>query len=485
MYRSRLSGDLDDITLCYLSSIHDDREIVHYDILGTKAHVLMLLSQRLLTRADSKAILVALEKLDNQELDVKGFEDIHEAIEAAVIDDIGMSSGGRVHTGRSRNDQVALDIRLKIRSDILAICERILDLCNTLISLAKEHQKSIIPLYTHLQQAQAGLFSHYLISYVDVLLRDYDRLADAFSRVNKNPLGAGPVGGTSIPIDRNKTTSLLGFDGVVENSLDATSARDVVIEYVSTISIMMTNLSRMSEDMIIWSTSEFSFIELEDKFTSPSSVMPQKKNPDILEITRGKTAEMVGDLAGILGTIKGLAAGYGRDLQQIKPAIWNTSRVALDVLPIFDGLVRSMTVNVSAMQRAAENSNLIALDVAEEIVTRGKAPFRVAHQIAGSLVRQAGDRPISELDIDEIRTALDDIEIDPKFVYDITTKTTVQSSLKKRISYGSSGYTEQKRMITDRRSKIKKRRVETRKNLSKITAAISRLNVAADKLIAR
>ncbi len=482
MYRSRLSGDLDDITLRYLSSISDDREIIHYDILGTKAHVLMLLKQRLLNRVDAKAILVALDKIDHQEIDLK-FEDIHEAVESAVIDHAGMSSGGRVHTGRSRNDQVALDIRLKVRADILGVCERILDLADTLLSLAKEHQKSIVPLYTHLQQAQAGLFSHYLLSCLDAVLRDYDRLSDTFNRVNRNPLGAGPVGGTSLPIDREMTTTLLGFGGIVENSIDATSNRDFVAEYVADVSIMMTNLSRISEDIIIWSTSEFSFIELADEFTSPSSVMPQKKNPDILEITRGKTSMMIGDLAGMLGTLKGLATGYGRDLQQIKPAIWSTSNVALDAIPIFDRLLKSMTVNVSNMKTAAESSNLIALDIAEELVTKGKAPFRVAHQIAGALVRQAGTRLISELDIQEIQTAIRDIEIDPKFVHSITAKTTVQSSLEARSSYGSSGYAEQKRMISDRRSKIKRRRTETTRRLSKIDRSLSSIDAAVVKLI--
>ncbi|MEK6867037.1 MAG: argininosuccinate lyase, partial [Thermoproteota archaeon] len=332
-----------------------------------------------------------------------GAEDIHELIETLVIKKAGMASGGKMHTARSRNDQVALDIRMKIRDDINIICNCLLDTIEALVSLAKNHQKTIMPLYTHLQQAQAGLFSHYLLAQADVLFRDFDRLYTTFSHVNQSPLGAGPVGGTSIAIDRHSTAKMLGFDGIIENSLDATSTRDFVAEYVAMIAILMTNLSRISEDFVIWSTSEFSFIELADEFTSPSSVMPQKKNPDILELTRGKTAEIIGNLTAILTTIKGLASGYGRDLQQIKSSIWSTSKISISALLILKSILLTLHVNEKEMKKAAESSYLIALDIAEKLVQNG-IPFRTTHKIAGGLVQIAhqSNKSMNKLSMKEI-----------------------------------------------------------------------------------
>jgi argininosuccinate lyase len=282
----------------------------------------MLYENKIITKADVKKILSALESIKKEKFEKKSdAEDIHELIESLVIKRAGSVSGGKMHSARSRNDQVSLDMRMKIRDDINILCSCILDTIEALVSLAQQHQKTVMPLYTHLQQAQAGVFSHYLLSYADSLFRDIERLYVAYGRVNQSPLGAGPVGGTSLPIDRRSTAKMLGFHGIVENSIDATSTRDFVAEYVSVVAILMTNLSKIAEDFVIWSTSEFSFIELADEFTSPSSVMPQKKNPDILELTRGKTSEVIGHLMAILATIKGLATGYGRDLQQIKSAV--------------------------------------------------------------------------------------------------------------------------------------------------------------------
>ena len=340
MYRSRLGTDLSDITLDYVSSINDDSEIALYDIIGSQAHTIMLFQNNIITKNDAKKILSSLEDMKNETFDTSsGAEDIHELIESLVIKKAGMTSGGKMHTARSRNDQVVLDIRMKIRDDINIICNCLLDAIESLVSVSKNHQKTIMPFYTHLQQAQAGLFSHYLLAQADILSRDFQRLFETFKRINQSPLGAGPIGGTSIAIDRHSTAKMLGFDGVVENSIDATSTRDFVAEYVAMVSILMTNLSRISEDFIIWSTSEFSFIELSDEFTSPSSVMPQKKNPDILELTRGKTAEIIGNLTAILTTIKGLASGYGRDLQQIKSSIWSTSKISIGALLILKSVI--------------------------------------------------------------------------------------------------------------------------------------------------
>ena len=388
MYRSRLGKDLDDITLSYVSSIKDDSDIAFYDIIGSEAHVIMLYEYKLLTKIEVKKILIALEELKGGNISQPDFEpeDIHELIESLVIKKTGIKNGGKMHTARSRNDQVALDIRLKIRDDINILLQCLLETISTLLKTAQENTKTIMPLYTHLQQAQVGVFSHYLLSYTDSLLRDLDRFMSLYTRVNQSPLGAGPVGGTSLPIDRESTARMLGFASLVENSIDATSTRDFVAEYVGISAIMMTNLSRLAEDFIIWSSAEFSFIELSDDFTSPSSVMPQKKNPDILELTRGKTSQVIGYLTSILTTTKGLPSGYSRDLQQIKSSIWSTSKISITALIIVKSMLSELTVNQEKMQKATEEGFLTALDLAEKLVLE-KIPFRTAHNIVGNLVQ--------------------------------------------------------------------------------------------------
>ena len=455
MYRSRLGKDLDDITLSYVSSIKDDSDIAFYDIIGSEAHVIMLYEKKLLTKPEVKKILSALEDLKRGNISQPDFEpeDIHELIESLVIKKTGIQNGGKMHTARSRNDQVALDIRLKIRDDINILLQCLIETISTLLTTAKENTKTIMPLYTHLQQAQVGVFSHYLLSYTDSLLRDLERFMSLYERVNQSPLGAGPVGGTSLPIDRDSTAKMLGFSSLVENSIDATSTRDFVAEYVANSAIMMTNLSRLSEDFIIWSSAEFSFIELSDDFTSPSSVMPQKKNPDILELTRGKTSQVIGYLTSILTTTKGLSSGYSRDLQQIKSSIWSTSKISITALIIIKSMLSELTVNQDKMKNATEEGFLIALDLAENLVLE-KIPFRTAHQIVGSLVQLSHNskKLLSELDIDEI-DSLDIKEMKPAKLFELIQKTTISSSLKQRKSKGSSGTSEQTRMIGQRTRK--------------------------------
>jgi len=455
MYRSRLGKNLGKITLDYVSSISDDVEIAHYDILGSQAHAIMLYENKIITKNEIKKILKGLESLKKEKFGKKtDSEDIHELIESLIIKKIGINAGGKMHTARSRNDQVALDIRMKIRDDINITCQCLLDTIKSLVVLAKKHQDTIVPLYTHLQQAQVGLFSHYLLSYADALFRDLDRLYVTYGRINENPLGAGPIGGTSIPIDRLSTGKMLGLQGIVENSIDATTTRDSAVEYTAAIAILMTNLSRISKDFSIWSTSEFSFLELSDEFTSPSSVMPQKKNPDILELTRGKTSQVIGYLTSILSTTKGLSSGYSRDLQQIKSSIWSTSKISITALIIIKSMLTELTVNEDKMRKAAEDGYLIALDLAEKLVQQ-KIPFRTAHNIVGNLVQIAhvSKKHISELDIDDI-DSITQKTIKSKKLLEIIQNTTISSSLKNRKSRGSSGISEQTRMISQRTKKI-------------------------------
>ena len=477
MYRSRLGNDLSDITLEYVSSIKDDYEIALFDILGSQAHVVMLQENKIISKSDAKKILKALESLKKEKFDsASNAEDIHELIESLVIKKAGLESGGKMHTARSRNDQVALDIRMKIRNDLNILCNCLLDTIEAMISIAKTHQKTIMPLYTHLQQAQAGLFSHYLLAYVDSLFRDFDRLYEVYHRVNQSPLGAGPVGGTSIPIDRHSTAEMLGFTGIVENTIDATSNRDFVAEFVGMIAILMTNLSKIAEDFVLWSTAEFSFIELSDEFTSPSSVMPQKKNPDILELTRGKTAEIIGNLTAILSTIKGLSTGYGRDLQQIKSSIWSSSKTAISALLIFKSMILTLRINEKQMKKAADSNYIVALDIAEKLVLKD-IPFRTTHKIVGSLVQQAHNskKSLGKLSINEIKKSVNGTKVNPSLVSDIIKSTNTVSSLRERISFGSTGYSEQKRMIETRIQKINESRIKMTKRENDLSNSLLKL----------
>ncbi len=485
MYRSRLGNDLNKITLDYVSSISDDVEIALYDILGSQAHTIMLYENKIITKAEVKKILSALESIKKEKFEKKSdAEDIHELIESLVIKRAGSASGGKMHSARSRNDQVSLDIRMKIRDDINILCSCILDAIEALVSLAQQHQKTVMPLYTHLQQAQVGVFSHYLLSYTDSLFRDIERLYVVYGRVNQSPLGAGPIGGTSLPINRQSTARMLGFHGIVENSIDATSTRDFVAEYVSVVAILMTNLSRIAEDFVIWSTSEFSFIELADEFTSPSSVMPQKKNPDILELTRGKTSEVIGHLMAILATIKGLATGYGRDLQQIKSAVWSTSKISITTLLVLKSMLLTLNVNEKQMKKAAEGGYLIALDIAEKLVQDG-IPFRTTHKVVGQFVQVAfqAKKPLSKLTTSEIKQSVKGTTVDPKAVAKIIQSVSVFSSLKERTSEGSSGFNEQKRMIADRIKKINAYRIGITKRDGNITNSLSNLSKKVKSLI--
>jgi len=484
MYRSRLGKNLGKITLDYVSSINDDVEIAHYDILGSQAHAIMLYENKIITRNEIKKILNGLESLKKEKFDKKtNSEDIHELIESIIIKKIGIDAGGKMHTARSRNDQVALDIRMKIRDDINITCQCLLDTIKSLVVLAKKHQETIVPLYTHLQQAQVGLFSHYLLSYADALFRDLDRLYVTYGRVNENPLGAGPIGGTSIPIDRISTGKMLGMKGIVENSIDATTTRDSAVEYIAAIAILMTNLSRISKDFSIWSTSEFSFLELSDEFTSPSSVMPQKKNPDILELTRGKTSQVIGNLTSMLSTIQGLPSGYSRDLQQINPAIWSASKIAISALLIMESMLKTVVINKKNMRKAAEDGHLIALDLAEKLVHHN-IPFRKAHQIIGRIVKLAhkSGKPISKLDESEVKKVIKSKEVSLKLLMELIQSTTITSSLHARKSQGSSGISEQKRMITHRMKKIGMYQTGIKTRSNAVQNSLNKLNQKVKQL---
>ena len=499
-------GGPDPRILGYLSSAEEDAAIIRYDILGSQAHVLMLLKTGIVSRTSARRILGALSEILRRRRSLfarsgstydgknaSAAEDIHELVESLVVERAGAAHGGRMHAARSRNDQVALDVRMKVRDDINVMCGHILDAAESMVLFASNHRRTVMPLYTHMQQAQAGLFSHWLLAHADALLRDYERLSDAYGRVNKSPLGAGPVGGTSLPIDRAYTAELLGFDELLENSLDATGTRDFAAEYAAAVSIMMSNLSRLAEDLVVWSTSEFSFVELEDDISSPSSAMPQKKNPDVLEITRARAAEAAGYTGAMLGIMGGLASGYGRDLQRTKPLLWMISDTGVSALLAVQSVLGGMRVNKVRMRRVAEASDLVALDVAERLVLEHDVPFRTAHGTAALLVQHAHTmrKPVRKMTASDVRGALrkggsDDAKpsqftaaSDPKILHAITSSLGPVSSLRGRVSRGSSGYAEQKRMISARKRTITRLRNTLEERNKRVDEALASLKKQA------
>jgi argininosuccinate lyase len=455
MYRSRPTDKLEDDALRFLSSINDDKSILYYDIVGSQAHSIMLHEMGHITSSELKKILSALEEAKKSLAKIKteGYEDIHEALEGFVIKHAGVNAGGKMHTARSRNDQVVLDIRMKIRDDINKICEALSNLVLGLIERAKESKQIPMPMYTHLQQAQIGTFSHFLLSYAYALMRDMERLYLVYHRINQSPLGACAIGGSSIPIDRKRTATLLGFDSIIKNSIDATTSRDAFIEYTSTLAILTSTLGRIAEDFIIWSTTEFGYIELAESYTSTSSAMPQKKNPDPLELTRSKTSIIASNLMSMLGIVKALPSGYSRDLQDIKAPLLGTSAITLDTIKIMDYVVRSLQVKRERMQQAASLSYAIAVDIAEQLVMQKKIPFRTAHRIVGALVSKAagkGNISLVNLEFADANSVLKThkvMNVKPDELMKIINEMTPEKSLAARKSSGSPNLLEQEEMI--------------------------------------
>lgn len=485
MYRSRPKGTLDDDALQFLSSIEHDQSILYYDIVGSEAHSIMLHSMGHLTLDELKKILTGLEsaRKNPEKIDTRGFEDIHEAIEAFVIKYAG-EAGGKMHTARSRNDQVVLDLRMKIRDDINDICAALADLMEGLLEKADETKHMPMPMYTHMQQGQIGTFSHFMLSYVSTLIRDMERLYLCYQRINQSPLGACAIGGSTIPIDRKQTAVALGFDSIARNSIDATSSRDVFLEYVATLSIMASSIGRIAEDFIIWSTTEFGYIELADRFSSTSSAMPQKKNPDPLELVRAKSATIAGNLVSMLGIVKALPSGYSRDMQDIKPEVLAASARALAVLKTMNGVVRSMEVNKERMHRAAKSSYAIALDIAEQLVIEKKIPFRTAHRIVGNIVSIAvskGNIPLANLDAGDIAKAIKGLNLDARHIEKMMKEITPEKSLQLRRSEGSPHPSEQEEMIKMMSQVAQNYKVGIQKRIKMVQGSFDGLAKAVDR----
>ncbi len=390
LWGGRFTQPTDKFVEEFTASIEFDKRLYHQDIRGSIAHARMLGKQGIIPMADVEAIVEGLQDILRQieagQFDFSvSLEDIHMNIEARLSQKIG-EAGKRLHTGRSRNDQVALDIRLYLRDEIVAITAYLDLLIDSLIFQAEENLGVIMPGYTHLQTAQPILFSHHMLAYVEMFKRDKGRMEDCAVRANVLPLGAGALAGTTFPIDREHVAELLDFPTVTRNSLDSVSDRDFALEFLAASSILMMHLSRFSEELILWSTSEFKFIELSDSFCTGSSIMPQKKNPDVPELVRGKTGRVYGNLMALLTVMKSLPLAYNKDMQEDKEPLFDTIDTVKGSLKIFADMVREMRVNADTMRGAAAKGFSTATDVADYLVRKGMA-FRDAHEVVGKAVR--------------------------------------------------------------------------------------------------
>lgn len=476
MYRSRHKEDLDKRTLNFLSSIEIDDKILYYDILCTKVHVIMLYKIHVLEKHEVSRLVGELNNVLHHpdKLSREGCEDIHEALETHLIKKTGINVGGKIQTGRSRNDQIITDIRIKARDDIINVMIHLNRLTKQLIDKSEDNLDSIMPLYTHLQQAQIGNFAHYLLSYSEALIREIDKLFSLYERINQSPLGAGPIGGSLLPIDRNMTAKLLGFDNILANSIDATSSRDFMIEFTSNMASIMITLSRISEDLIIWSSQEFGFIEISDKHASTSSAMPQKRNPDPLEITRSKTAIVIGNLTTIMTILKSLPSGYSRDLQDTKVPFWNSVELVLSSLDIMNDVIQYLVVKKDAMRRASTKSYAISLDIAEVLVTKYKVPFRTAHQLIGALVNLSVNNndeiPFRSLSTGNIKDVLSNVKanIAPGELIKAIREIDSNKSIRIRNSEGSPNPKEQTRIIRKSKLQLQKYSNEVQKKKERI-----------------
>ncbi len=435
MWAGRTAGITDKIADDFNSSISFDSRMYRQDITGSMAHAAMLANQGIISREDSDALIAGLETilqdLDSGTLTIDlGCEDIHMFVEQVLTDRLG-DVGKKLHTARSRNDQVALDIRMYLRDQIDQISELIRDLVSAVTDKAEQYKATVMPGYTHLQRAQPITFGHHLMAYAMMLLRDLDRLADCRRRMNQSPIGCCALAGTTYDTDRYFEAEQLGFDGICLNSLDGVSDRDFCVEMMSAISIAMMHLSRFSEEIILWSSWEFKFVELSDAYTTGSSIMPQKKNPDMAELVRGKTGRVYGDLMALLTTLKGLPLAYNKDMQEDKESIFDACDTVKMCLRVFTGMIKTLKAIPENMLRAAQKGFINATDLADYLVKKG-LPFRAAYKISGSIVAYciAEDKDLESLTLDKYR------EFSPLFGEDVYDHISLEACVSKRISAG-------------------------------------------------
>ncbi len=438
LWGGRFTKETDRLVYNFNASISFDKKFYKQDMQGSMAHVRMLAKQGILTKEEQDQILEGIQGIladvENGTLEIsEEYEDIHSFVEANLIERIG-EPGKKLHTGRSRNDQVALDMKLYIREEVQAVDGLVRELLEVLLKQMEEHTETVMPGFTHLQKAQPITLSHHLGAYFEMFRRDRERLSDLYERMNYCPLGAGALAGTTYPLDRAYTAELLGFSGPTWNSMDSVSDRDYLIELLSALSTIMMHLSRFSEEIIIWNTNEYRFVEIDDAYSTGSSIMPQKKNPDIAELVRGKTGRVYGALVSLLTTMKGLPLAYNKDMQEDKELTFDAVDTVKGCLALFRGMLDTMKYNGRNMADSARNGFTNATDAADYLVNHG-VPFRDAHAIIGRLVLFCIEKgkAIEELSLEELKG------ISPVFEEDLYEAVSLKNCVDKRETLGAPG----------------------------------------------
>ena len=432
LWGGRFTGSINELAWNFNASISFDQRFLEVDVRGSKAHATMLARQGIISRQEKDDIIKGLDSIFSDVKDGKlvisdKYEDIHSFLEANLIDRIG-DAGKKVHTGRSRNDQVALDMRLYARDEVEQMASLLTDLLATIGSIMKDNLDTFMPGFTHLQKAQPVTLSHHFGAYYEMFKRDLLRMKDIYNRMNYCPLGAGALAGTTYPLDREYTAQLLDFYGPTLNSMDSVSDRDYLIEYLSALSTIMMHLSRLSEEIIIWNTNEYRFVEIDDAYSTGSSIMPQKKNPDIAELVRGKTGRVYGDLMSLLTTMKGIPLAYNKDMQEDKEAAFDAMDTVKNCVTLFTDMLGTLKFNKDNMEKSATKGFTNATDAADYLVNKGM-PFRDAHSVIGRLVLFCIDKScaIDDLTIEELKSFSDLFDND---IYDaISLKTCVEKRL--------------------------------------------------------
>lgn len=446
LWGGRFTKETDKLVNNFNASISFDQKFYKQDIRGSLAHVEMLGKQGIITEQECNEIKNGLKgilsDIENGNLEIGDeYEDIHSFVEATLIERTG-DVGKKLHTGRSRNDQVALDMRLYTRDEVLAVDEELKELLAVILRIMKKNVETYMPGFTHLQKAQPVTVAHHFGAYFEMFRRDRSRLADIYKRMNYCPLGAGALAGTTYPLDRELTAELLGFDGPTLNSMDSVSDRDYLIEFLSALSTVMMHLSRFSEEIIIWNTNEYKFIELDDAYSTGSSIMPQKKNPDIAELVRGKTGRVYGALTSLLTTMKGIPLAYNKDMQEDKEFTFDAIDTVKGCISLFKGMINTMRFNKDRMEASAKHGFTNATDAADYLVKHG-VPFRDAHGIVGQLVLYCIDKgiPLDAMTLDEFKA------ISPVFEDDIYEAISLKTCVEKRLTIGAPSATAMNKVI--------------------------------------
>ncbi len=446
LWGGRFTKETDQLVYNFNASISFDKKFYKQDMEGSIAHVKMLGKQGILTQQEMKDIVKAIREIltevEEGKLEISHeYEDIHSFVEATLIDRLG-DTGKKLHTGRSRNDQVALDMRLYTRQEVLAVDDLLKDLLNAILTIMENNTDTFMPGFTHLQKAQPVTLAHHMGAYFEMFKRDRLRLKDIYHRMNYCPLGSGALAGTTYDLDRDYTAELLGFYGPTLNSMDGVSDRDYLIEFLSAMSTIMMHLSRFSEEIIIWNSNEYQFVEIDDAYSTGSSIMPQKKNPDIAELVRGKTGRVYGALTSLLTTMKGIPLAYNKDMQEDKELTFDAMDTVKGCIALFTGMIATMKFNKDKMEDSAKNGFTNATDAADYLVNHG-VPFRDAHGIVGRIVLSCIDKGISidDMSLEELK------EISPVFEADIFEAISMETCVNKRLTIGAPGQEAMKKVI--------------------------------------